>query len=84
MTEAPHLTCQQMLAVLSDYIEGQLPEDLCTAIERHMEQCHNCYVVVDSLRKTVILYQRLDRPDVPEDVTIRLYRTLNLEEFLSD
>lgn len=78
------LTCQQMLTLLSDYVEGHLSEALCEEIERHVNVCHNCFVIVDSLRKTLILYRRLERPEVPRDVEVRLYRTLNLEDFLSD
>ncbi len=78
------LTCEEILNLLSEYVDGQLSPDLCEAIERHMAECHNCYVVVDSLRKTLILYHRLEPPEMPRDVEARLFRVLNLEDFLND
>jgi len=76
------LTCEEMLSLLSDYVDGQLSPQLCEAIERHMAECHNCYVVVDSLRKTIVLYRQLEPPEMPKEVETRLFRVLNLEDFL--
>ena len=45
--------CKNLLASLSDYVDGSLSENLCTEIERHMAGCENCRLVVDSLRKTI-------------------------------
>jgi predicted anti-sigma-YlaC factor YlaD len=78
-----HENCRQLLNSLSDYIEGALDEELCTEIERHMAGCENCRIVIDSLRKTVYLYQSTATPPfVPDEVRDRLFRRLDLEEFL--
>lgn len=75
--------CRHLLESLSDYIDGVLEEELCAEIERHMAGCENCQVVVDTLRKTIYLYrQNAPSPDVPADVRARLYRRLDLEEYL--
>jgi len=56
---------------------------LCARIERHMEGCENCRIVVDTLRKTVYLYREsVEPPSVPSDVRQRLFRSLDLDEFL--
>jgi hypothetical protein len=47
--------CKNLLASLSDYVDGSLSENLCTEIERHMAGCENCRLVVDSLRTTIIV-----------------------------
>lgn len=78
-----HKTCHSLLDSLSDYVDGALGEELCTQIERHMEGCENCRIVVDTLRKTVYLYQSTAGPaHVPEDVRERLYRRLDLEDLM--
>ena len=85
VTEHNHGQCRSLLGELSDYIDGALEQQFCAEIERHMQGCENCRVVVDSLRKTVSLYQATTpSPDMPEDVRQRLYKCLNLEEFLAD
>ena len=85
--EHEHLTentqCHDLLLNLSEFIDGTLKEEMCTEIRRHMEDCENCRIVVDSLRKTVYLYQVMAQPpSVPNEVRERLYRRLELEEYL--
>jgi predicted anti-sigma-YlaC factor YlaD len=75
--------CHELLGNLSEYIDGTLKEELCTEIREHMASCENCRIVVDSLRKTVYLYQVTSPPPtVPDEVRERLYQRLDLGEFL--
>jgi anti-sigma factor RsiW len=75
--------CRQLLASLSDYVDGDLPQGLCDAIEKHMSECENCRIVVDTLRKTVYLYQATSASEgVPPDVRQRLYHRLDLDEYI--
>jgi predicted anti-sigma-YlaC factor YlaD len=60
-----------------------LEETLCAEIERHLAECENCRVVVDTLHKTVYLYhQSASQVSVPEDVRQRLFRRLDLDDLL--
>jgi predicted anti-sigma-YlaC factor YlaD len=78
-----HPNCKYLLSSLSDYIDGELGSVLCTEIEQHIKGCENCRIVVDSLRKTVYLYKATaEAPGVPIDVRERLYKRLDLNEFL--
>lgn len=83
MTDHEHTKCQELLGSLSDYVDGTLGEQLCQEIERHMSECPNCRIVVDTLRKTIHLYHQTAGPaDLPNTVRERLFRTLNLDEFV--
>lgn len=84
MTDHDHSNCKALLGSLSDYVDGTLGEELCEEIERHVSECQNCRVVVDTLQKTIYLYHETaaDETVVPSPVRERLYRTLNLEDFL--
>ena len=73
--------CQHLLGQLSDFVDGELERTMCEEIERHLADCQNCRVVVDTLSKTVKLYQTQGQNPVPGDVEERLYRVLNLERF---
>ena len=78
-----HRNCRLLLDSLSDYIDGGLDETLCAEIDRHMTDCENCRIVVDTLRKTIYLYHATAREtEVPHDVQQRLYHRLHLDEFL--
>ena len=75
-------SCSHLLDSLSDYIDGSLGFELCAELEQHMEGCENCRIVIDSLRKTIYLYQETcDPPSVPDDIQQRLYKCLNIEEY---
>ncbi|RME90953.1 MAG: hypothetical protein D6770_01405 [Anaerolineae bacterium] len=75
--------CRSLLASLSEYIEGTLEEQICREIERHMAECPDCRVVVDTLRKTIYLYHATSEDEsMPADVRQRLYQRLNLDEYL--
>lgn len=76
--------CRALLDFLSDYVDGTLEDQLCAEIERHMSGCENCTVVVDTLKKTVYLYQVTNsNPQMPEEIRQRLYHRLDLDEFLN-
>lgn len=78
-----HKNCRQLLGSLSEYVDGELDEELCGALEAHLEDCEDCRIVVDTLRKTVHLYHSTATPeDLPNDIRKRLYQSLNIEEFL--
>lgn len=78
-----HDNCRNLLASLSDYIDGNLQNEVCAEIERHMAGCKNCRIVVDTLRKTISLYHATAAlPTMPDEVRERLYRRLDLSEFI--
>jgi anti-sigma factor (TIGR02949 family) len=78
-----HNTCRHLKDSLSEYIDGELSAEVCAEIDRHMQECENCRIVVDSLRKTVYLYHTSAKSqDMPEDVRERLFARLDLEDFL--
>ena len=85
MSDHEHTECKKLLGSLSDYVDGEINGDLCLEIERHISGCQNCRIVVDTLRKTISLYHTVsESADVPAEVRERLYRTLNLEDFLKN
>jgi len=86
MSEIDHFECQGLLGSLSEYIDGNLSQDICQEIESHLAECPDCRVVVDTLRKTVYLYREsaADSAEVPGGVRERLFRTLKLEDYLAN
>lgn len=84
MSASNHSTCHSLLVLLSDYVDGDLSEELCQAIESHAAGCQDCRIVVDTLRKTVSLYHACaDEPfEVPEEMRSHLFKVLHLEDYL--
>jgi len=78
-----HTNCRNLLHSLSEYVDGELSENLCEEIQAHLADCEDCQIVVNTLQKTIYLYHEIaDKPEIPSDVRKRLYKRLNLEEFL--
>ena len=74
--------CKSLLGSLSDYVDGTAQEELCRELEQHLADCDNCRIVVDTLKKTVYLYQSNTETDLPLEVRERLFKRLNLNEYL--
>lgn len=79
-----NLNCGAFLEEISDYVDGVLGEALCAEIERHIADCDDCRVVVDTLKKTIYLYHETSsaRTEIPTDVRSRLFRRLSLDDFI--
>jgi anti-sigma factor (TIGR02949 family) len=75
--------CTHLLRTLGDYVDGELAEELCAELERHLETCSNCTVVVNTLRKTIELYHsQVETDPLPNEVRERLFARLDIEEYI--
>ena len=74
--------CKSLLGSLSDYVDGTAQEEICSELEQHLSDCEDCRIVVDTLKKTVYLYQSNVETDLPVAARERLFKRLNLDEFL--
>jgi anti-sigma factor (TIGR02949 family) len=83
MSPHPHHSppCDDLIAQLSDYIDGELEDELCAELEAHLVDCQNCKALFDITRKTVILYRRhYQESQVPlsDEVMGRLRQALSM------
>ncbi len=54
MTPTPRdIACQELVELLTDYLEGVLTPDEVAAVERHLALCDGCEVYLDQLRLTI-------------------------------
>lgn len=82
-TKHKHKDCKKLLGSLSEYVDGELDTELCSVLEQHLEDCEDCRIVVDTLRKTVYLYHATaETENIPVDIRQRLYKSLNIEDYL--
>ena len=77
--------CDKITECLSDYIDGELPEELVAQLEEHIQSCDNCRIVLDTTRKTISLYhQHCQDQHAPEESVERLHKILDISEFMKD
>ncbi len=72
-----HLDCQQLLSSISEFVDGELDPELCRRIEQHLTECENCRIVINTLRKTIDLYQHQPASEgLPREIRQRLFYRL--------
>jgi anti-sigma factor (TIGR02949 family) len=47
------LSCQEMIEVVTNYLDGALPSDERQRFERHLSYCAGCSTYVDQMRETI-------------------------------
>lgn len=57
--------CKQVFALLSQYLDLELPPEACHEIENHLAGCSPCQEFVESLRKTVALCRGYSPENLP-------------------
>lgn len=75
--------CHHLLDALGGYLDGEVSDALCAEIETHLATCEDCRVVVDTTRKTIELYRTLPKPEPPAGMRRRLYKALDLDDYLT-
>jgi predicted anti-sigma-YlaC factor YlaD len=71
--------CSEVLQQLADYLDEDARAELCKAIEAHLTRCSDCRVYVDTVKKTIVLYQQDATVPVPPQVGVGLQAALARE-----
>jgi len=67
------LRCSELVEVITDWLEGTMPEGRCAEMEEHLAICPHCLDYVDQMRATTALLRQLD-DDFRDDSHQRLLR----------
>jgi len=46
------LACRQVVELVTDYLEGDLPDAVRSAVERHLQTCPPCVTYIEQMRST--------------------------------
>jgi anti-sigma factor RsiW len=69
---AEHISCQEVVELVSDYLEGALPADEASLFEQHLNFCDGCVWYVDQLRTTIATLGGVQEEDVPPETRDKL------------
>ena len=67
-----HLSCQEVVELVTDYLDGALSADDATLFEQHLNFCEGCVWYVDQIKKTVETLGEVREEDVPPEAKDRL------------
>jgi anti-sigma factor (TIGR02949 family) len=70
------LTCKQFLQELNDFLDESTDRDMKQRLQAHVNECPNCFVIVDTTRRTLEVYKGMEPQAVPENVKTRLWAAL--------
>jgi anti-sigma factor RsiW len=68
MTHDPQ-NCKEIFSLLSQYLDLELPQEVCQEIDEHLAGCSPCVEFVESLRKTVALCRGYQPGIMPAPLT---------------
>jgi anti-sigma factor RsiW len=66
------VSCQEVIAVLADYLEATLSPDLLARLDAHLQDCAACRAYLATYRKTTALAAAAGRVEMPEEMKARL------------
>jgi predicted anti-sigma-YlaC factor YlaD len=58
------LSCQEVVEILGDYLEGTMPPEDRVRLDEHLAECDGCTAYLDQLRTTIRLSGRLSQEAV--------------------
>jgi len=72
------MKCADILEKISDYLDKELDPSICKEIENHIQDCEPCIAFVNTMRKTVELFNDTGRKDIhiPGQVSDKLMKFL--------
>jgi predicted anti-sigma-YlaC factor YlaD len=73
---AQHITCQEVVELVTDHLERRLAPDQAARFEEHIVFCDGCEFYLDQMRETIAAVGRIEAQDVPPET-----RELLLEAF---
>jgi len=70
------LTCKEFLQEICDFLDENVDEELRRKLEAHISECPNCFVILDTTKKTIQVYKGVDAQPIPSEVHNRLMRAV--------
>jgi len=70
------LTCKQFLEELNEFLDDSADSEFRAKLNRHVSECPNCWVVMDTTKKTIEVYKGMDPKPIPEEIRTKLLAAL--------
>jgi hypothetical protein len=61
---------------LNDYLDETVDIELRRKLEVHITECPNCFVILDTTRKTIQVYKGMQPQVLPQEVQTRLMKAV--------
>jgi anti-sigma factor RsiW len=83
------MNCRDVQPLAGNYLDGELPEEMCDRIQRHILSCSACRAEIDSLRMAVDVLRATHSPGLMGEFSLQtvldtLQRELDITTTLPD
>lgn len=68
------ISCQEVVELVTDYLEGVLDSDIAAEIEAHLVLCDGCNIYVEQMRATIRALGNVPVSTLSEDAQAELVR----------
>jgi anti-sigma factor RsiW len=72
MQQQNEMTCQELVEVITDYIEGAMSAGDRQRFEAHLDECHYCANYLDQMRTVIGTLGAVDAESIPADARAEL------------
>ncbi len=66
------LTCEKLVGLLADYLDGSLDRETARALERHLDGCASCLNFIKTYKATTAWVGEVTYEEIPEELKDRL------------
>ena len=81
------LNCQEVVELVTDYLEQALLPETQTQVEDHLEQCPGCKVYLEQVQQTIMMLRKLSEqqtfPETKQDL-LEIFRNWKHDESQND
>jgi len=66
------MTCQELVELVTDYLDGVMPAEERARFEAHLADCPYCTIYLEQIRQTIRLTGHLSEEALPGEITALL------------
>ena len=66
------LSCQELVELVTDYLEGMLPAEMRERFERHIAHCSGCQTYLEQMRAAIRVTGTLTRESLSPEAEVAL------------
>jgi anti-sigma factor RsiW len=72
IVSSPDRRCSDLVSLLADYVEHQLPREVHEDLERHLARCPRCVAQLKTYESTMSLLRSIKDDDLPSELRCTL------------
>jgi anti-sigma factor RsiW len=69
--------CRNIVGLLADYVEKQLPPEVHAELDRHLAKCPECVAQVKTYESTISVLRSIREEDLPAELRLTLHAFLH-------